>query len=133
MKIESLNSKIKKLTPKFEVNDVAPSTFEELKRSTTSKLVVWSGNSDRTIYGDFKVNYAFRAWHDALHLKLNAPLTLEGETLVALEQARLLRSDVLGDIMMAEVVSQGEFFIKNGHFPIDQVEFIKNVLKGVLK
>lgn len=128
----TLNTKIFKLAPKFEAKDIAPNSFIDLKVNSLETLVVWSGASDQTIYGDAKVNWAFRAWHDALHLELNAPFTFEGEKLVALEQARLIGSDQLGNILMAEIVGQTEFYNKYGYFPVDQVKFIQDYLKGVL-
>lgn len=124
-----LNQRILKLAPKHETSVNAPATFEELCRNV-GKLVVWSGASDRTVYGDARVNHAFRAWHDSLHLKLNAPFTVEGETLVALEQARLIGSDAWAQVMLAEVIGQVGYARSNGAFPVDQVEFIKQYLKG---
>ena len=125
----NFNKRILELAPKFEAKDVAPSTFAELKANTTSGLVVWSGASENTIYGDAIVNHAFRAWHDMLHLKLNAPFNEEGETRVALEQARLIQSDNYGKLIMCEVVGQVEFFNKFGMFPTNQVEFFKQYIK----
>lgn len=126
----SLNSKILKLAPRYTAKDTAPETFQALKSQATSGLVVWDGMSDQTIYGDNKVNHAFRAWHDSLHLKLNAPFTLEGETIVALEQARVLDSGYHGEIMLAEVIGQARYLAKYGHFPIDQTKFILEYLRG---
>jgi hypothetical protein len=126
----TLNYKIKKLAPKFSASDFAPDTFEKLRSNSVSGLVVWAGASDSTIYGDPSVNHAFRAWHDSLHLKLNAPFTLEGERLVAIEQARLVGSDTMGNILIGEIVGQAEYFAKHGEFPANQVEFMLNWLKG---
>jgi hypothetical protein len=114
----------------YNVSDVAPDTFETLKSNVVSILTVWSGASDKTIYGDAAVNHAFRAWHDSLHLKLNAPFTLEGEILVAKFQANALKNDALGAIIMAEVQGQAEYFAKHGTFPENQVEFIQSYLKA---
>lgn len=126
-----LNSRIMSLAPKHSVSDMAPHSFETLK-ANCGRLVVWSGGSDKTIYGDRAVNWAFRAWHDSLHLKLNAPFTEAGETQVALEQARIIGSDTWGKIIIGEVVGQTEYFNKFGHFPADQVEFMRNYLKGLI-
>jgi hypothetical protein len=125
-----LNSKILKLAPRFEAREIAPDSFEKLKANSTASLVVWSGASDKTIYGDSSVNHAFRAWHDSLHLKLNADFSSTGERLVALEQARLISGDSLGMVLMAEIVGQLEYFQVHGSFPVDQVEFIKQYVKG---
>src|SRR6266404_5349587 len=69
------NRRILSLAPPFQASDYAPSSLESLKEQSLGSLVVWSGASEGTIYGDAKVNHAFRAWHDSLHLKLNATFT----------------------------------------------------------
>ncbi len=126
-----LNSRIAALAPKFTASDIAPSNFQALKSQGVASLIVWSGASDNTIYGDASVNHAMRAWHDSLHLSLNADFTLQGELRVALEQARLVKNDALAEIIIAEVYGQALFFDKHGEFPVNQVEFIINYLKGI--
>jgi len=113
----------------YSVADTAPSTYAELRASSVAPLVVWSGGSEHTIYGDRSVNYAFRAWHDSLHIKLNAEFSLHGEILVAQEQARILGDDT-AKIILAEVIGQAEYFALHGFFPIDQSAFIQQYLKG---
>lgn len=125
-----LNNKIMLLAPKHHVSSLAPDSFERLNRHI-GRLVVWFGASEDTIYGNASVNWAFRAWHDSLHLKLGAPFTFEGEKLVALEQARLVDNPRLGDIIMAEVVGQAEHLEKHGEFPANQRAFIEAYLKKV--
>jgi hypothetical protein len=127
-----LNSRILKLAPKHMVSDNAPYSFETLSASSPSGLVVWSGASDKTIYGDPSVNWAFRAWHDSLHLKLGADFSLQGERIVALEQCRVIGSDAWAKIVMGEVVGQVEYLNKYGTFPADQMAFMRNWLKGIL-
>ncbi len=125
-----LNSKILQIAPRHIAKSIAPSSFEELSR-LLGTLVVYSEGSDQTIYGDNKVNHAFRAWHDYTHLRLNAPFTLEGETLVAKSQANHL-GGYYGEIIMIEVIKQVEYFETHGHFPVNQTEFVLNHLKGKL-
>jgi hypothetical protein len=126
-----LNTKILQAVKglRYDVSDIAPSTYEAILSTKTSRLVVWSGGSDKTIYGAASVNHAFRAWHDSLHIQLGAEFTLDGEIRVAREQARLIGSDKLGDILIAEVKGQAEYFAKHGEFPVDQVKFIVDYLK----
>lgn len=126
----SLNQKIMRLAPAHRVADHAPGSYEELRR-LDSGLVVWAGASESTIYGDRAVNWAFRAWHDSLHIRLNAPFTAEGEARVAYEQARIL-GGFHGRVMLAEVIDQGRVFLETGSFPTDQVSFMARILKGVL-
>ena len=126
-----LVNKMKHIFPvKFDAKDIAPNTFQDLMSNASSRLVVWSGASDLTIYGEASSNHLFRAWHDSLHIKLNADFSLQGEIIVAREQARLIDSDAMAKIIMAEVQGQAEYFNKHGSFPIDQVAFIQDYLKA---
>jgi hypothetical protein len=126
---ELVQDQVSKL--KYQVSDRAPGTYQELLSQSTASMVVWAGASDFTIFGDAAVNHAFRAWHDTLHISMGAKFTLEGERIVALEQARILSAygDTYGDIVMIEVVNQAEYFQKTGNFPIDQKTFTLNQLK----
>lgn len=105
-------------------------TFDRLKFQSVSSLVVWSGGSNATVYGDPAINHAFRAWHDSLHLKLGLDFSLESEIAVATEQSRLLHNDGLARLIMAEVKGQAEYFAKHSQFPDNQVEFVTNYLKA---
>lgn len=127
----ALNEKLIAMASKlvFEAKDIAPNTYADL-RANTGSLVVFAGASDSTIYGDPYVNWCFRAFHDYLHISMNAEFSLEGEILVAREHARLIGSDGLGDILMAEVKGQVEYFAKHGAFPVNQYEFIAGYLKS---
>lgn len=125
-----LNHRILKLAPKHTAKDIAPNNYKDLAGNTASGLVVWSGASDQTIYGDPMVNWAMRAWHDSIHLKLNAGFDSLGEKRVGLEQARLIGGDRLGIVLVAEVIGQVEYLDRFGSFPIDQVQFVRNYLKG---
>lgn len=126
-----LNERILELAPRFTLSDRAPNTFPELCAQAAGSLVVWPGASERTIYGCPRVNWAFRAWHDLIHLQLGADFTLEGEVRVAKEQARLL-GDRLGELVLAEVKGQAEYYQRHGYFPVDQVSFIQNYLRGII-
>src|SRR3712207_4164474 len=77
----------------FDVSPDAPSTFEELKAhlDAGNRMVVWSGGSEKTIYVDPTVNYAFRAWHDWHHWRHSLPFTPDGERAVCELQCRDLR------------------------------------------
>lgn len=108
----------------FEVRDDAPNTFEALKAQCPGRhLIVWSGGSDNTVWSSPQVNYAFRAWHDYIHVQYGIPFTLEGEREVARIQCRSLSA--LGQaLIQAEVEDQAEHFIKTGEFVADQRAFV---------
>ena len=46
----------------------------------TRATVIWPGASERTIYGAPEVNWAFRAWHDSVHLARECDFSRAGET-----------------------------------------------------
>jgi len=122
-------AEIKRLKINFTASDRAPDTFELLRRHCSERsIIVWNGASEHTIYGDPKVNHAFRAWHDSLHLILNAPFTLTGEIFVAREQARLA-PDPIAKLIIAEVQGQAEYFAEHRVFPADQVKFVLDYIK----
>jgi hypothetical protein len=123
-----LNRLILKHAPKYNVSSFVPDSYDLLMRNI-GEMVVWDGASSNTIYADVNVNYAFRAWHDKLHIDLNADFSIEGESRVAMEQARLLKSDSLGRIIIVEVIDQAKYFNANGFFPVDQVDFVLKQLR----
>lgn len=127
-----LNRLILELAPRHIARAQAPSTFAELMRSPD--LVVWDGASDATIYGDARVNHAFRAWHDACHIAGGFEFTLAGEMLACEMQCRQVLQRyprVHGRILAmirAEVIGQAEHFAATGLFPEDQIAFIQTLL-----
>jgi hypothetical protein len=68
----------------YQPSPDAPDTLEGITDmyECGGPIYVFDGGCDNTIYGDKEVNYAFRAWHDYHHWKLQAPLTREGEAKV---------------------------------------------------
>lgn len=128
---EAILKQISKLKLVYNVDDIAPNSFEELMRNTGT-IKVWSGASDNTIFHDPAINHAFRAWHDYCHKLLNADFSLQGELLVAQYQANILGVNKLhGDLIMIEVYQQAKHFYDTGVFPIDQVAFTTKLLKQV--
>lgn len=132
------------MAPRFEAREHVPildawSHPEEVPMLHDGTLLVWSGASDLTIYGDARVNYAFRAWHDRAHIAGRFGFTLAGERAACEWQiAEALRlfpripASVLR-LIRAEVIGQAEHFAEHGTFPLDQVSFVKdyaNILGG---
>ena len=130
--LRHLNQAILSLAPAFDARDHAPASFSELRQC--ERMVVWAGASERTIYRDPRVNWAFRAWHDAAHLAIDAPFTLAGERAACEYQiAELLRAFPCAPasavhLIRREVIGQAEHFAATGQFPADQIAF--HSLKG---
>jgi hypothetical protein len=123
----------------FDVAADAPQTFESLKAHLDARrrLVVWSGGSQATIYGELRVNYAFRAWHDWCHWQGNHDFSLEGEIATCEMQCRQLKQrfddaenvNRWCDIIRAEIVGQGQFYQRHKRFPDDQRGFVLEYLR----
>ena len=126
-----LNRAILELAPRHHVADFAPDTFAGIMQSPG---IIWAGASDGTIYGDAKVNHAFRAWHDSHHIRLGADFTLAGETRVCEAQIAELhrlwpRHPLVWDrLIRVEVIGQVTYNATHGHFPIDQSQFTREEL-----
>ena len=122
----------------FDVSLDAPATFDELKTHLDAgkRMVVFSGGSGTTIYGDPEVNWCFRAWHDWCHWRGNHLLSLVGEQATCTMQAQHLLT-LYGNglsvrrwirIIHAEIIGQADFYRDHGHFPVDQYEFVARYL-----
>ena len=122
----------------FLVADEAPQTFEDLvaRLDAGQPMLIWSGGSAKTIYGDPEVNYAFRAWHDWCHWRGRHDFSYEGEYAACQMQAGHLVT-IYGDctrtrwwqrILHAEIIGQREYCDVHGHFPDDQRAFVEAYL-----
>lgn len=114
----------------FEATGTAPETMQGLV--VTQGRYISGLYSDTSIYGDAQHNILFRAWHDSLHLQLGAgfDFTPDGETRVALEQARIASQygEILGRALWADTYGQGAHYLKYGAFPVDQQAFVSAYL-----
>ncbi len=113
---------------RYTVADKAPSNEIELFNSPT--LVIWTGSSDNTIFQDAKVNWAFRALHDALHLKTRLNFTPDAEIELGRIQASKY-TGLLADLVYCEVSMQALHYKQHGTFVVDQVEFTLNYLRSL--
>lgn len=112
----------------WQPKDIAPGTEKDLFAFKGSELIVWTGASDNTIFGDCRVNWAFRALHDALHIKTGFDFTPDAEIELGRIQASQY-SGIIADLVYCEVSGQAKYYKKNGIFVQDQVEFTKDFLK----
>ncbi len=118
----------------YDVSDSAPETYDELiaHLDAGGRMIVYSGGSERTIYGDPEVNFAFRAWHDWCHWRGRYDFSHEGERAACAMQgdhliARYGESSETRRwrrILQAEIIGQREYFDRHGTFPEDQRAFV---------
>lgn len=129
--INFINSEIlnKARSLSYLVKDVAPNTEQELL--STPSLVIWSGGSENTVYGDEKVNFAFRALHDDLHLKTRLGFSHEEEIELGRIQASKFSSTLMQEVIFCEVALQAKYHKETGLFLDDQKSFTETHLKSL--
>ena len=109
----------------YRVSSNAPGTFKDLYNSTS--LVIWDGASDNSWFQDASVNYAFRALHDTLHLKTMIGFTPKEEIELGRVQANQY-TGLMADLVYSQVAGQAEYYLNNGIFVPNEVEFTSNQL-----
>jgi hypothetical protein len=113
----------------------APTTLAGLQARKRDSLCLKVSDefSQYTIYSAPQVNYAFRAWHNALHLELNAEFNEEGELLVARAHEKAVREAIAAGVLTEMdccalfFETWGQFRYAQEHggtFPTDQAAFI---------
>ena len=121
----------------FDVSENAPQTFDSLvaHHEKTGRVLVWNGASDKTIFGDPEINFAFRAWHDSRHIVGNHDFTWKGETAGLEAQQADVRTIYDGPnatffcrLIDAEICGQKTYQDKRGGFPLDQIGFARAYL-----
>lgn len=125
---DALHSAMRRVrVPAWEASDHAPGTVADLLRSyrETGRIVVWSGASERTLWGDPSLNHAFRAWHDWCHVRSGLGFDAASEVKLGEWQCGDAGIDgPLASIVLAEISDQAAFYLKTGHFlDGDQVGF----------
>lgn len=88
--------------------------------------------SDNTIFGEPRLNWYFRYWHDMAHLATGAPFTADGERIAAtyqMTQVWALQGPSDADkrrwcaIIDVEVNGQVDYYLTHGEFVSDQRGF----------
>lgn len=115
----------------YIVKSEAPGTEKALFNSPS--LVIWNGASDKTVFQDPSVNYAFRALHDKLHLETGLDFSVESEIELGRIQASKYNSDLMAELIYAEVVLQAEYYKETGTFVKNQVDFTMSHLNKFFK
>ena len=122
----------------YDVSADAPSTFKALKAHLDAgkRMVVYNGGSDRTIYDDDEVNFAFRAWHDWCHWRYGLSFSPAGEMATCIAQISHLKelfgqsqtTERWADILWAEVAGQSQYYARHKAFVQDQRGFVEAYL-----
>lgn len=130
-----LNQAILAMAPAHSVRDHAPATWQQVREaSTVDHVIVWSGEATHSIYGDARVNYAFRAWHDKCHLIGQFPFTIYGEERAVALQCQQLRErfpsspKLWQDALSADVLGVVYLLHAGLGYVTDQAESVRRIL-----
>lgn len=125
-----VNNKILSLTSniRYTVASDAPSSVKDLVNTTS--LVIWSGESNNTIYQDCHVNYAFRALHDAKHIETGLDFSIDSEIEIGRRQASKY-DGIFADLIYIEIAEQALYYKQHRTFVSNPNEFTMELLQWV--
>lgn len=119
---------------RWQAQAQAPDTWDKVQASFAGDGIirVWNGGSEQTIFSTPMANFAFRAWHDGVHLAHGLDFTLAGEERVCERQCaqvyaiapRGLRKQ-FARILEVEIVEQASAYVSSGMFVANQREFME--------
>ena len=119
------------LWPKgWHVSPKAPTTLTALVafNKATGYTLVSSLHSEKTVFSSPAVNYAFRAWHDWHHIRLNAEFDRTGELAVhvsmRIDLGRIgIECERVLALLECENIGQLDYWERFGNPPDDQRAF----------
>ena len=126
---DELSNFVHAQAPAHRVDPNGPATWEELQaRRHEPVMPVNPQSAEGSIYKDVPTNIAFRAWHDKLHLDLNAGFDHEGELRVAQEHQRQAERAGLSEearrALWADTWETFKHHESTGEFPSKPREFV---------
>jgi hypothetical protein len=133
----ALEALVLNMAPRHHPAPDAPDTWRKLLQwkdtsTPSSSMPVYSGGSYDTIYSHTRYNYAFRAWHDSIHLNIFAGFTRLDEIRVSNEHVRQAkeRAVMFGLVdddfraLRADVAGQVLYYYKYHSYVNNQAEFV---------
>ena len=121
------------MAPAHYASSNSPTTYETVKEQAKTGIYhVFSGGSTDTIFSDRKYQYAYRAWHDSIHLHNEIPFDMQSELKVAkLQEEIALQNGVSKKdamILKYDLECHIEYYYAKGEHPVMQIELIQDCL-----
>lgn len=115
--------------------DMSPKeAFAKMKRDyeVTGIIVIWTGESDNTIFGEPHINHIFRAWHDYIHVTYDQDFSFAGESMVGTIQVHQLPTDWIfeKELLTSEILGQNQYYRQHKEFVKDQRKFTYDYLQN---
>lgn len=135
MNLLQLEQCIKRKAPPYYATATAPDTYKKLVAATTDPLghrlnviPVYNGESNGSIYSESEINFAFRAWHDKIHLDMGLDFSPMSEYRVALEHVRQAREYGVPEqqirALWVDTFKQVEYYTIHRKYVDNQQEFL---------
>lgn len=125
---------ILKLAPNHIASLESPTTYEAVKQQAESGVYhVFSGGSTDTIFSSRKVQYAYRAWHDSIHIENEIDFSMESELQVAKLQEEIALSNGVNprDAMLLryDLECHIKYYYAKGQHPDLQLDLIRDCMR----
>lgn len=127
------------VAPKHFASEDSPTTYETVKaqRDKYGIYHVFSGGSTDTIFTRREVQYAYRAWHDSIHMAMKLDFSKESELQVAKLQEKIALNAGVSErdakLLRLDLEAHIEYYYAKGQHPVRQLELIYDCLhRGVM-
>lgn len=123
--------------PKHIASEDSPNTYESVRKFWMDEGLfhVFSGGTpvENTIFSSREVQYAYRAWHDSIHMKYEIPFGMQSELAVArLQESIALDAGVAADdakLLRLDLEAHIEYYYASGlNHPDKQLDLIEYCL-----
>lgn len=122
------------VAPPHFASDESPTTYDEVRDHWTRHKMfhVFNGGSTDTMFSERRYQYAYRAWHDSIHMKYEIPFEKQDELTVAkLQEAIALRHDVDphdARLLCLDLEAHIKYYYAKGEHPVRQLELIRDCM-----
>ncbi len=127
-----------RVAPKHFASADSPTTFEAVKKQAEPYGIyhVFNGGSTDTMFSERKYQYAYRAWHDSIHMAHELDFSKESELLVARLQEKIALKHGINPrdakILRLDLETHIYYYYAKGEHPVKQIELITDCLNNGL-
>jgi hypothetical protein len=122
------------LAPKHFASEDSPNTYDAVReQAQTGTYHVFSGGSLDTIFSGRKAQYAYRAWHDSIHMANEIDFEMDSELKVArLQEEYALKAGVNpqdAKMLRYDLECHIRYYYAKGEHPERQLDLIADCMR----